>query len=227
MRGVGSARMREIDRRAQQEFGIPELLLMEHAGKAAAEEAMGLLHGAVSRGTQCAVLVLCGAGANGGDGFVAARHLHNWGVKVSVVLLADRDRIVGSARVNLKIVERLAVPLEELSSAAGWRRWAGAHRRGRFRLVVDALLGTGISGRVREPLRSAIAWVNRQACPVVSVDVPSGLSADTGRPCGAAVRAFSTVTCGLPKRGLLLREARPWVGRLSVADISLPRALRR
>lgn len=231
--------MREIDRRAQQEFGIPEILLMEHAGKAAAEEAMGL----ALRGTQCPVppkgpdtsrrysrvscLVLCGAGANGGDGFVAARHLHNWGVKVAVVLLADRDRVRGSARVNLKIAERLAVPVEEVPSAAGWRRWAGAHRRGHFRLVVDALLGTGISGRVREPLRSAITWVNRQACPVVSVDVPSGLSADTGRPCGAAVRASSTVTCGLPKIGLLRQSARPWVGRLTVADISLPRALRR
>lgn len=224
MRGVGSARMREIDRRAQEEFGIPELLLMEHAGKAAAEEAMALWCGASPTDP---VLVLCGAGANGGDGFVAARHLHNWGVKVSVVLLADRDRVCGSARVNLKMIERLPVPLTEASSPAAWRRWAASRRAGRFSLVIDALLGTGISGRVREPLRSAIAWINRQSCPVVSIDVPSGLSADTGRPCGAAVRASSTVTCGLPKTGLLRGEARPWVGRLSVADIGLPRVLRR
>lgn len=226
--------MREIDRRAQEEFGIPELLLMEHAGKAAAEEAMGLLSKGADTAREPAVvsclgplLVLCGAGANGGDGFVAARHLHNWGVKVSVVLPADRNRVFGSARVNLKIVERLSIPLEEVSSPSAWRRWAGIGHRSRFRLVVDALLGTGISGRVREPFRSAIAWINRQSCPVVSIDVPSGLSADTGRPCGVAVRASSTVACGLPKTGLLRREARPWVGRLSVADIGLPRALRR
>lgn len=224
MRGVGSARMREIDRRAQGEFGVPELLLMEHAGKAAAEEAMALMGPATFTDR---VLVLAGAGANGGDGFVAARHLHNWGVKVSVALLADRDCVCGSARVNLKIAERLSIPLAEITSTAAWRRWAASRRAGRFGLIVDALLGTGISGRVREPVRSAIAWINRRSCPVVSIDVPSGLSADTGRPCGAAVRASSTVACGLPKRGLLRREARPWVGRLSVADIGLPRVLRR
>ena len=224
MRGVGSARMREIDRRAQEEFGVPELLLMEHAGKAAAEEAMALMGAASSTSP---VLVLCGAGANGGDGFVAARHLHNWGVRVSVVLLADRDRVSGSARVNLKIAERLSIPLAEASSPAAWRRWAASRGAARAGLVVDALLGAGISGAVRKTIRSSIAWINRQSCPVVSIDVPSGLSADTGRPCGAAVRATSTVTCGLPKTGLLRRCARPWVGRLSVADIGLPRALRR
>lgn len=214
--------MREIDRRAQEEFGIPEILLMEHAGAAVAAEALRLLGSRPNRGR---VLVLAGAGANGGDGLVAARHLDNRGVNVSVILLADRDRVSGAARTNLKIVERLSIPLEEISSLPGWRRWRSRHGEGVFRLIVDALLGTGVSGRVREPVRSAISWVNRQPRAVLSVDLPSGLSADTGRPCGAAVRATSTVTCGLPKQGLLRTKARAWIGRLVVADISLPRAL--
>ena len=218
--GVSSARMREIDRRAQEEFGIPEVVLMEHAGAAAAEGAMMLLRG--SRGR---VLVLAGPGANGGDGLVAARHLDNWGVKVSVVLLGDRDRIGGAARTNLKIVERLAIPLDEISSLADWRRWSRGAGRSGFRVIVDALLGTGVSGQVREPVRLVIRWVNGRPCPVLAVDLPSGLSADTGRPCGAAVKAAATVTCGLPKQGLL--RARAWTGPLLVADISLPKALRR
>ncbi|MBI3323581.1 MAG: NAD(P)H-hydrate epimerase [Candidatus Omnitrophica bacterium] len=224
MRGVSSARMRELDRRAQEEFGIPEVLLMEHAGAAVASEGLRLLESGPARGR---VLVLAGSGANGGDGLVAARHLDNRGVNVSVVLLADRDRVSGAARTNLKIVERLSIPLEEILSVPGWRRWRSGRGRGPFRLIVDALLGTGVSGRVREPVCSAIRWVNRQPCPVLSVDLPSGLSADQGTPCGAAVRATATVTCGLPKRGLLRRCAQAWTGRLVVADISLPRALTR
>lgn len=216
--------MRELDRRAQEEFAIPEILLMEHAGLGVAQEALRLLGAARSRDW---VLVMAGSGANGGDGLVAARHLDNWGMKVSVILLADRDRICGAARANMNMVERLSILLEEVSSPAGWRRWSAAHRRGGFGLIVDALLGTGVSGQVREPLRSAIHWINRQRCRVLSVDLPSGLSADTGSPCGAAVRATSTVTCGLPKRGLLHRAAQAWTGELLVADISLPRALRR
>lgn len=216
--------MREIDHRAQEEFGIPEVLLMEHAGAAVAAEALRLVGTRPARGR---VLVLAGAGANGGDGLVTARHLDNRGVNVSVILLADRDRISGAARTNLKIVERLSIPLEEVPSLPGWRRWRSRHGEGVYRLIVDALLGTGVSGRVREPARSAISWINRQPCAVLSVDLPSGLSADTGRPCGAAVRATSTVTCGLPKQGLLRTGAQAWTGRLVVADISLPRVLTR
>ncbi len=216
--------MREIDRRAQEEFRIPEVILMEHAGIAAAEQALRLLRDGPAGGR---VLVLAGPGANGGDGLVAARHMDNWGIKTSVVLVADRDRVGGAARTNLRIVERLSIPLREIASLSDWRRWRAGPGRGRFRLIVDAILGTGLSERVREPARSVIRWVNRQACPVVAVDLPSGLSADTGRPFGAAVRADATVTCGLPKRGLLRAGARAWTGQLSVADISLPRALRR
>lgn len=221
MRAVSAAQIRAMDRRAQEEFGIPELVLMEHAGTAAAAVARRLR--ARAGKPQAEVVVLAGGGANGGDGFVAARHLDNRGIPVSVVLLSDPGKIHGAARVNLEILKRLRVPIREAASGSSWRNWSRGNRR--VGVVVDALLGTGVVGRVREPVASAIRWVNRQRCPVVSVDIPSGLSADTGMPCGAAVRATATVTCGLPKIGLRKGQGKKLSGRITVADISLPRAL--
>ena len=220
MRAVSAAQMREIDRRALEEFRIPEGVLMEHAGAAAARAARRLYNPG-KRGAEA--VVLAGGGANGGDGFVAARHLANWGIPVCVVLLADAEKIRGAAQVNWEILRRLRLPLWEAASVASWRRWV---RRGiRPGVAVDAMLGTGTSGAVREPVASAIRWVNRQRCPVIAVDIPSGLSADTGRPCGAAVKASVTVTFGLPKIGLSRGQGRRLSGRVQVADISLPKAL--
>jgi len=213
--------MREVDRRAREEFGIPELILMEHTGYAAARAARRIYARSRGRG---AVLILSGSGANGGDGFVAARHLDNWEVPVRVVLIGELERVRGAAQVNLEVLQRLRVPLELVSSLRQWRGWAS--RAGQVSVILDALLGTGVSGAVREPIRTVIGWINRQRKPVVSVDLPSGLCADSGRPCGVAVRALLTVTCGLPKRGLCCAEGREWAGRVEVADISLPRALR-
>ena len=213
--------MREVDRRAREEFGIPELILMEHAGLAVARRVRRLLMSASKGGRR--VLILAGGGANGGDGFVAARHLDNWAIPVAVVLVADPLRIAGAAQVNLEILRRLSIPLQGITSPSEWRRWSlGQYRAG---LIVDALLGTGVSGLIREPIRSAILWINRQRCPVVSVDLPSGLSAETGLPCDVAVQATETVTCGLPKVGMRSREGKCWCGRVTVAEISLPRGL--
>ncbi len=212
--------MREIDRRARERFGIPEGVLMEHAGTAAARAAHRLC-GLRKR----KAVVLSGAGANGGDGFVAARHLSNWGMSVRVVLLAEEAKVRGAAQVNLEILRRLRVPVSAAPSTASWRRSTGKIRNAG--VILDAMLGTGVEGSVREPIASAIRWVNRQNCPVVAMDIPSGLSADTGRPCGDAVQATVTVTCGLPKIGLAKGQGRKLSGRVTVADISLPRVLLR
>lgn len=220
MRTVAAARMREIDRLAREKFGIPELILMEHAGKAAAEAARRFYR----KGPGVRVVVLCGGGANGGDGFVAARHLDNWGVPVRVVLLAIRAKIQGASRINFEILRKMGVPVNDAASLSGWERLAV---RLKPAVVVDAMLGTGVSGAVREPVASAIRWTNRQRCPVVAVDVPSGLSSDTGEPCGEAVKATATVTFGLPKRGLLRGRGRELSGKVSIADISLPKELTR
>ena len=193
------------------------MILMEQAGSAVARASRRMRRGNRS------VLVLAGGGANGGDGLVAARHLDNAGVPVQVILLADPGRLRGAAAVNLRIVRKLGIPVSVIRSARDWSRWERTKKT--FSLIIDALLGTGIHDAVREPVRSAVLWINRQRCPVLSVDLPSGLSSDTGRPCGVAVRASRPVTLGLPKTGLRRARARAWSGRVEVADISLPRIL--
>ncbi len=194
---------------------------MEHAGTAVAQRAKSLL----SRKSRSSgkVLVLAGSGANGGDGFVAARHLDNWGIAVEVVLLGVLSKLKGAAAENLKILKALKVPVRVVSSRALWNRWC--RRKTHPRLIIDALLGTGLSGEVREPFRSAIHWINRQRSPVLSIDLPSGINSDNGASCGAVVRANHTVTCGLLKKGLLRGKGRAAAGRVSVANISLPRGL--
>ena len=222
MREVTAFQMREIDRRAREEFGIPERILMEHAGTAVAREVKKMA-GLESR-RRGQVIILSGGGSNGGDGFVAARHLHNWGYPVEVVLLADRKRVRGASSDNLEILQRLGVVIHQAGTLRGWSAWA--KRSPRVSVFVDSLLGTGASGPVREPIRSAILWINRRQAPVVSVDLPSGFSADDGKPEDVAVRADRTVTCGLLKVGFRKPEAHRWCGKVQVADISLPIALR-
>lgn len=214
---VTAAQMRELDRRATEEYAIPGLLLMENAGRAVFEAACDLLDGEV-RGRR--VLVVCGPGNNGGDGFVAARHLDNAGADVVVAYYGDRAKAKGDALANLEIVERMGVliaaapPMEELESLLDSAD-----------LVVDALLGTGISGEIREPFRSVIGALLRSVPPVLSVDIPSGVDADTGVELGEAVQAEMTVTFGLPKVGLVTYPGRERCGELRIADISIPDVL--
>lgn len=218
MRWVSAAQMRRWDLAAQRRFGIPELILMEHAGRAVAERVRARVRG--GRGT---VWVLAGGGANGGDGLAAARHLDNWGIPVRVALFFNPAKARGAAEVNLDILHRLRVPLIRADSPQTFARLRIRARRPLC--AVDALLGTGLSGPVRDKTRAVIEWLNRLPCPVVAVDVPSGLSADSGAVLGAAVRADETVACGAPKIGLNRGAGRRVRGRLFVADISLPRRL--
>ena len=227
MKLVSASQMRQIDRQARVEFRVPEIVLMEHAGAAVARVARRWFQkgGANSKGshTRGFTFVLAGPGANGGDGFVAARHLDNWGIPVEVLLVAHPTRIQGVSRRNLEILERLKVPIRPVCDLPQWIRWV--QRKRPVRLVIDALLGTGVSGSVREPMDSIIQWLNGQRYPVIAVDLPSGLCADTGEPCGVAVKASVTVTLGLPKKGLYRGQGPRLRGRLRVVDISLPKVL--
>ena len=211
---VTAKEMQELDRRAVVEYGIPSLVLMENAG---AETARALVtaYPAASR-----VAVLCGSGNNGGDGFVVARHLLNRGTTVETLLLARRHDIKGDARVNLEILEKMGGAPVEVTGADGLA--ALPQRISRADVVVDALLGTGAQGPARDFLAEVIEAVNRAARPVVSVDLPSGLSADDPEPPGPAVRAALTVTFALPKRCLLLYPAAGHAGTVRVVDIGLP-----
>ncbi|MEW6387399.1 MAG: NAD(P)H-hydrate dehydratase [Thermodesulfobacteriota bacterium] len=220
MKLVTAAQMRELDRRAIEEVGIPSLVLMENAGRTTYQvlcREFPRLAGPVA--------VLAGRGNNGGDGYVVARYLANAGVPVTVFLSASRDQVQGDALVNLKILAQMSVEVVEVREELQLNEVG--HRLARSALLVDALLGTGLNSEVRGLMRALIDRVNQLRVPVLAVDIPSGLSADTGRPLGAAIKAQVTVTYGWPKIGQILPPGRDYVGRLWRVDISIPPALAR
>lgn len=212
--------IRQIDRVAINEYGVKGLILMENAGRACAREAADMLGS--TEGKQ--VVVLCGAGNNGGDGFVVARHLHNWGCRVRtflVGLIDDVLRRAGDAAVNLDIALNMDIPVGEINGEPGVRS-ALDHSRDAD-LIVDALFGTGLDRQVGEPHRCLIDGINRLGLPVLSVDIPSGLDCDAGEPLGVAVRATRTVTFVLAKRGFGRPGSEAYTGEVRVAEISVPR----
>jgi len=210
---VTAQQMRELDRKAIQERGIPDLTLMENAGRAVAEAVARL----AADGNGRPIVILCGRGNNGGDGLVAARYLQESGHRVQVHLAAAKSDVTGAAETNLRRLEEMGIEVTELGdSQPAISALASAG------VVVDALLGTGLSGKVRGLAGQLIEVVNASGHPVLAVDVPSGLDADTGEPLGLAVRATETVTMGLPKVGLLLYPGMDYVGRLTVVDIGFP-----
>ncbi len=214
--------MRELDRIAIEDYGIPGLILMENAGTACAAAASRMLGGAEGK----CVLILAGRGNNGGDGFVVARHLSNRGADVAVLLLAAVDEVLeggGDAATNLRIALAMDIPVEQVPTAQQVRE--AMRQRAAPDLLVDALLGTGISGEVREPFASAIRSINETDAPVLAVDVPSGLDCDTGEPLGAAVRADRTVTFAALKAGMTQPGAERFTGPVTVAQISIPQQL--
>jgi len=215
------AAMREADRRAIEEFGIPGVALMENAGRGAAQVALEMLAG---EGPE-RVLILTGRGNNGGDGCVIARHLANAGVDVRVRVLAALDDVKGDARVNLAIIRKMALDVRETALPRDADVLRGELERST--LVVDAMLGTGTKGEIRDPFRTAIELVNVAGRPVLAVDVPSGLDADTGEALGVCVAAERTATFGAAKRGLLADSAGRFVGKLTVIDIGIPREILR
>ncbi len=200
--------MRGLDRFTIETLGVPGELLMESAGRAVAVAALGL--GAAERGCW----VVCGGGNNGGDGWVAARHLHLQGVPVRAVSVVDPEGLRGDAAANLARARAAGVA----EAGTRFRPEAGA-------VVVDAIFGTGLA----RPLEGdAAAWVKRvnaartrDACRVLAVDLPSGLDADTGQVQGVAVAADATLTLGLPKLGLALEPGRGLAGRIEVARIGI------
>ncbi|OHB74155.1 MAG: NAD(P)H-hydrate epimerase [Planctomycetes bacterium RBG_16_59_8] len=202
-RHVTRAEMVEIDRRATESDGIPVLTLMENAGLAVADRVERLRK--VSGG---GVLVVCGKGNNGGDGFVCARLLQQRGIPVTVVLAAERSSIdpASPAGVNLAAISVTdATRLRQLLDETG--------------IVVDALFGTGLSRPPEGAALEAIRTINEAGKPVVAIDIPSGLDGDTGEPLGEAIRATVTVTMGFPKIGFRNPAARAFTGEIVVADI--------
>jgi hydroxyethylthiazole kinase-like uncharacterized protein yjeF len=216
--------MRGADRRAQA-LGVPGRLLMEHAGAAVAAAARALLHEA-ERTELGPVLVLAGPGNNGGDGHVAARFLAGWGVRSVVALVASdapgtRDAAANWDRLDgLAGVDRLGAPTSRDVRRLGQDVEDAS-------LVIDALLGTGVRGSLREPIRSAVELAlraRREGVPVLAVDTPTAVDLSSGEPSDPVVHAHVTVTFHRPKLGLLTRAGSGLAGRVLVAPIGIPPA---
>ena len=216
MRVLNSAQMREADRRTIEEIGIPSLVLMENAGRqvVAALEAM---HGEL---LESEVAVLCGRGNNGGDGFVVARTLLQRGVSVSVFLVGRVADVRGDARTNLEILGRLGLAVVEIADSQAWELHFSEVRD--CSLIVDAIFGTGLNAPVSGLIESVIADVNASGITVVSIDLPSGLSADKADPIGESIEANTTITLGAPKLPLVLPPGERRSGDIVIADIGIP-----
>lgn len=210
MKVVTSQEMREIDRITIEDYGIPGMVLMERAGLAVALKVKELY-------PDKKVVVLCGGGNNGGDGLVAARNLHNWGFKVNVLVFAKKNALSPDCNTQYQIAKKIGIPMEFRKDLNG-RDIHGA-------VVVDSIFGTGISRPVKGSLAGVFAFINDSEVPVVAVDIPSGISSDTGEILGEAIRADCTVTFGLAKRGHFLYPGAEYAGRLFVEDIGFPAKL--
>ena len=216
MRLVKTSEIQEMDRLTIDEVGIPGAVLMENAARGASRTF--LEHFDPVQGSH--VVILCGRGNNGGDGYVMARYLLEAGLKVSVIALTEPNKISGDALMNLEIIKRMGL---EIMSASDTEEWTGLCRYlDECDYIIDGMLGTGLNSSVRGFYRKVIEEVNTSGKPVMSIDMPSGLNADTGQIMGAAINADLTVTFGFPKLGQLIFPGANLVGRLVKIDIGIP-----
>lgn len=212
LRLVTAKEMREIDRRTIEDVGVPSLLLMENAGLGVTE----IVEEVLEEIDGYTVTILCGKGNNGGDGFVVARHLFNRGYQVNVYLAGVRADLKGDAKINATVLDGFKIQIRPLTTKAQLK----AVKPGD--VVIDALLGTGVTGEVTGFLAEVIKWVNRCASPVIAVDLPSGLHSDDGSFQGACIMADYTGTMAEVKRGLVIPPGRELAGEVTVVDIGAP-----
>ncbi|MBM3818859.1 MAG: NAD(P)H-hydrate dehydratase [Acidimicrobiia bacterium] len=216
MRILNAAQMREADRHTIEEIGIPSLVLMENAGR----QVVAALEAAHEARLDGRVAVLCGRGNNGGDGFVVARTLAQRGIDASVFLIGAVSDVRGDARVNLDILGRLGVTVVEVSDEQTWELHFSEIAQ--CTLIVDAIFGTGLTSALGGMMETVVADVNASGIPIVSIDLPSGLSADTPHLIGDCIDASMTVTLAAPKLPLVLPPGEAHAGDVVIADIGIP-----
>jgi hydroxyethylthiazole kinase-like uncharacterized protein yjeF len=216
MRILNAAQMRDADRHTIEEIGIPSLVLMENAGR----QVVAAIEAAYESHLDGRVAVLCGRGNNGGDGFVVARTLLQRGIDTSVFVIGSLTDVRGDARTNLDILGRLGVTVVEVNDEQAWELHFSEIAR--CSLIVDAIFGTGLRSPVAGMMETVIADVNASDIPVVSVDLPSGMSADTPHLVGDCIDASLTVTLAAPKLPLVLPPGEAYAGDVVIADIGIP-----
>jgi NAD(P)H-hydrate epimerase len=204
--------MREVDRLMTEEVGISLAQMMENAGRCLATHARGM-SGGDTRGRR--IVVLAGRGGNGGGGLAAARRLSGWGAAVTVVIAQSKDEMRGVPRQQLAVLEWIGIPVRVAADGIT-DLFTGAD------LVIDALIGYSLRGAPTGAVAALIRHANASGRPILALDLPSGLDGDRGEASDPTIRATQTLTLALPKRGLLAPAARPWVGQLHLADISVP-----
>jgi NAD(P)H-hydrate epimerase len=211
---LSTDQMREVDRAMMEDYHIQLIQMMENAGRSLARLASLRFLASSPEGQR--VVVLAGSGGNGGGVLVCARWLHNWGVRVQVVLTRPEAELRGVPAHQLDILKRLQVP----TLAAGQVEQAADAE-----LIIDGLIGYSLQGTPRGPAADLIRWANSQAGQVLALDLPSGLEATTGTLHSPTIWANATLTLALPKQGLRAPGVKPYVGELYLADISVPPAL--
>src|SRR5918993_43386 len=216
MRILTAAQMREADRFTIEDIGIPALVLMENAGR----QVVAAMESAYEEQLAGRVAVLCGRGNNGGDGFVVARTLLQRGIDTAVFVIGALSDVRGDARANLDILGRLGVTVVEVGDEQSWELHFSEISQ--CTLLVDAIFGTGLKSAVSGMLETVIADVNASDIPIVSIDVPSGMSSDTPHLIGDCINASMTVTLAAPKVPLVLPPAEGRAGDVVIADIGIP-----
>lgn len=214
MKVVTAQQMREIDRQTIEQIGIPGAVLMEHAGTTVVQAIR-------EHFPECQrIAVIVGKGNNGGDGLVVARQLAHAGQPIQILLVSPPESFAGDALTNLQIAQNLDLSITSVLSEDELR---GARSQiAAADLIVDSIFGTGLRGGVRGFIGEIIGCINETGKPVIAIDLPSGLAADTGIAEGECIQATYTVTMGLPKRGNLIHPGATFTGKLEVADIGFP-----
>jgi len=207
MKIVSVKEMQELDRVAIEDKDIPSITLMENAGRAVSDIALSELKNIKNK----KVAVFCGSGNNGGDGFVVARHLFNKGIDVSVYLIGRRANLKNDPKLNAEALDKIGVEIREISAPVSLDHG----------LIIDAIFGIGLRGEVKEPAKSIISDLNKRSITMISVDVPSGLDADTGEILGVSVKAGITVTMQFPKQGFYKNKGPEYTGKIITVDIGL------
>jgi hydroxyethylthiazole kinase-like uncharacterized protein yjeF len=210
---------RAFDAWAINELGVSGIVLMENAGRSCAQFIIETL----SKIKKPKVCIFCGTGNNGGDGFVIARHLLNAGFAVTVVVCGNIAKIRGDARINFDILTGLGLKIERLDmeSAADGFDARVTKLANEANMIIDAIFGTGLMGALRDEYKQLIESINELGCPILSVDIPSGLDCDTGLPLGTAIKANCTVTFVAVKKGFAFENARPYTGDIFIASIGV------
>lgn len=207
---ITTEQMIEVDRLMIEEYGIQLIQMMENAGRNLAELSRQMLGGNLSNKR---IAVVCGAGNNGGGGMAAARHLHNWGAEIALKIIAGKEKLKNIPEHQFHSLEAMGIlDREDIDFAS-------------IDLVIDAMIGYGLTGSPQGATANWIRRINAAACPVLALDAPSGLNTTSGIPANPCIRATATMTLALPKIGLTTPQAKPLVGDLYLADIGVPPGL--